>query len=195
MLLIPVVVALHVAGDSAAGFAIDARIRILGIVRIRRRLRGGAASAAPATASVAPRPATVPAASSGATASASDHIARWRARARHLLERLALVRRVLERGAVRIVHPSGWLDYALGDVAETGQLYGFVCASRVLVDPEGAVTVTPLWTASDWLAADLTLAARIHPLRLGLVLAGERLARRRGSRTAAVPAEGQPRVA
>jgi hypothetical protein len=194
VLLLPIEVALHVAGDSEAGFAIDARIRLLGVVRIRRQLRAGGRSAASSTSSGAPHPATPPASGSRVAAAAADRFTHWRERARHLLDRLALVRRVLENGIVRIVEPRGWLEYALADVAETGRLYGFVCASSVLVDPDGAVTVTPLWTASDWLAADLTLAARVDPLRLGFAIAAERLARRRGLRAATAAAEGHPRV-
>jgi len=189
-LLVPVVVAVHVAGDSSAGFAVDTRIRVLGIVRIRRRK---AAAPAPSTASpAAAPPSTVarprdPTSPSPAEASATSRArgASWQQRARRLRDRAALLRHAFERRIVRIDHPSGWIEYALEDVAETGQLYGFVCATSVLVDPQGAVGVTPLWTATDWLAADLTLALRVQPLRLALLLAREWLAERRAVRAAA----------
>ncbi|MEW6271715.1 MAG: hypothetical protein AB1689_20720, partial [Thermodesulfobacteriota bacterium] len=99
-------------------------------------------------------------------------------RARRIAEHLALAVRALERRAVRIERPRGRVELALGDPAQTGRAYGLACAVAALADPAGAVRIAPLWTVEDWLAADLTLGARVHPLRLALVAAGRWLRRR-----------------
>jgi len=177
-LLLPVLLALRVAGDLHAGMTISLRYRVLLVVSGTRVLRTPRrASASPAAASADPASGPGPGHSRGA-------------RGRALWTQLELAQRVLRSRAVRVARPQGWLEFALGDVAETGRLYGFACMLAALVDPEGGLEILPLWNAEEWLAADLSLRARVHPLLLAVVLIRARLARGRiESATAATAPE------
>jgi hypothetical protein len=177
----PVHAAVSLHGDVDAGFRILVRYRLLGLVRgarvLRTSVRRGARSASEAS----------------APTSAATSRPRGSARARRLVWHLDLGVQVLRRGAVRLERPSGSIEFALGDPAQTGEAYGAALAVASLADPDGALRLVPLWTVEDWLAADVTLAARIQPLRLALVLAGRWLRER--TRGAHRPAEPHPHAA
>lgn len=187
--MLPVLLAVNVAGDLAAGFTISLRYRALGLLRGARVLRRPRPPAPPA-------PATTPAAADGATttgvahrsgppaaAEGTGHAAGARSRLYLVAERVRLAQRLLRSGAVRIARPRGWLEFALADPGETGRAFGFACALATLADPDGTVELRPLWTTADWLGADLALDARVIPLRVALVAAHEWLTRRRGKGT------------
>lgn len=103
------------------------------------------------------------------------HRRRLRDRLADVERTVAVVQRLVARRALRVAHADGWLEFALHDVAETGRAFGFACALATLLDPDGRVALQPRWDTDDWLAADLRLEVRVHPLRTVLVLLAARL--------------------
>ena len=97
------------------------------------------------------------------------------------------MQRLVARRALRVAGIDGWLEFALHDVAETGRAFGFAGALATLLDPGGRVALQPRWDTEYWLAADLRLEVRVHPLRTLLVLPAGRL---RGRASAAETVDG-----
>jgi len=204
--MLPLRLALAVAGDLARGFTIVLRLRALWLLRVTRVLRMPQASAAPAAgttttttttsttpeANAAPPPAAASApVPPAAPREAPEQHSRARARLPALAARLRLAERLLRSGAVRIERPRGWLAFALADPGETGRAFGLACALAPLADPHGAIEVRPLWTETDELRADLSVEARVVPLRVLIELARARLAERRTSGSAPPAATAQ----
>lgn len=196
----PARVTVRVAGDTARGIEVGLSWRLLVLHGARsRRLDlaapapvspGAIASAVPAelagTADATPAapsrtPPKPPAAPAPPRRRRRDHLAD----AEHAL---AVARRLLARGAIRVSSAGGWLELALADVGETGRLYGFACALATLVDPHGRLELRPRWDTEDWLAADLALELRVHPLRTAWILLRARRARSAASRARGVVA-------
>ncbi len=191
--LLPVRLALQVSGDLVAGFTITLRYRALGLIRGTRVLR----VPKPLATGPSPTPTTSPATQdppgetppAPATTTATSSAA-FGARLRRFGDRLALLRRLLRRGALRIERPRGRIELALGDPSETGRAFGVLCALATLVDPDGAIAIDPLWTQTDHLATDLALELRIVPLHVALLAGADWLARRRTPALSATRHEG-----
>jgi hypothetical protein len=198
LLLTPARVVLRVAGDLASGIEVTLSWRLL-VLRGGRRRRLTLAQPGAGTAAVAeaPRQKLATGASTGAArtprAATRDPSRDTSSGARHdhlaELERvIMLVQNLAARRAVRITGAGGWLEFALTDVGETGRAFGFVCALATLIDPAGRLELRPRWDTEEWLAADLTLEARVYPLRtLLLVYAARRHRRTKPPADAAVP--------
>lgn len=206
LLITPVHVVLRLAGDAERGVevALSWRFLLLNGARSRRldlttppplaRAAGAApaplpetaAPPAPRAATTSPRAAaTTSAPPTASTSSGSPAPARPRLRERLGDAELALgvVRRLLVRRALRVTGASGWLELALRDVGETGRAFGFACALATLLDPEGRLELRPRWDTEDWIAADLALELRVHPLRTAWILLCARRRRRTTART------------
>jgi hypothetical protein len=187
---VPARVVVRVAGDMGSGAEIALSWRLLLLHGARTRRLTLPSAGAPAMAGVAaatPAPRLDAADPAGAARPASADVRRppARARRRGLRARLAnvertvaVVQRLVARHALRVAHVDGWLEFALHDVAETGRAFGFACALATLVDPDGRLALQPRWDTEDWLAADLRLELRVHPLRTLLVLLAERFRHR-----------------
>lgn len=206
--MLPLRLALEIAGDLASGFSVVLRYRALGLLRGTRVLRAWYPAASPPAGTpppdepppiASPPPARQPSAGARGRTGASGHAAGPTARARLdvLGARVRLAERLLRSGAVRIERPRGWLAFALADPAETGRAFGFACALATLADPRRGVELRPLWSEIDRLDAELAVEARVLPLRVLLDTGLARLAeRRRGARGAPAGAEaGSPDVA
>lgn len=180
LLVVPLRLALVLRGDTRLGFAGRIRLSAAGLRLVDRELRprspsgGGTGTAADATADAEPSSGSAhrqrgdaPARGDGRPAARFTRQA-WRDRLRSRVVRLDVLLRLLRRRAVRVERPRGFIEYALADPAETGMVFGAVCAVASLADPDGDVAIAPLWGCEDFVAIDLTLEARI---RLARVLA------------------------
>ncbi len=173
LLALPLHVAVRAAGDSAVGWEVALRVRALVALRAERVVyrSGGGATPVPPAPSVGREPAEPPSAPRPPGRAARARRA-LEARLKRALLRIEVLEHVLRSRALRVARPEGWLALGCADPAETGQLFGWLCAVAALVDPGGAVRLAPLWTFEDRLAGELTLDLRIVPLRLaGAVVA------------------------
>ena len=174
------------SGDTDDGIdvALSWRLLVLHGSRRRRLTLPAAGSASAPRVAAQPLPAQL-GPSPADTARTENRARRTRKPRRALHDRLldlehgvAVVRRLVERRALRVARLEGWLEFALRDVGETGRAYCFLCALATLLDPSGRFAVHPRWDVEDRLAADVELEVRVQPLRTLLVLLGARLRRR-----------------